>query len=235
MVRRGAAQQCRPARLVGLHARRSRAAEGRHAGVADGLERHSIGRGVRAVAAHLDAREPLVHEHAVARAQLAVAVIGMREQHHAAFTLRVGHHIFERRTTEGNQLTPLFAGKVGVDLRQHQDGIATAGRQLNAHKHAEVSERAAGDATRHFGRGFAVREQNGVEAGGASSAHNVVDGSATRGTRVGMKINQHGKTPKKAGGGYHATQVMSTIAPPRGPHRKPPRSRARFASGAHSP
>jgi hypothetical protein len=29
-----------------------------------------------------------------------------------------------------------------------------------------------------------------------------------------MKINQHGKTPKKARGGYHAAQVMSTIAPP---------------------
>jgi hypothetical protein len=190
---------------------------------------------VRAIAANLDAREALVHEHAVARAQLAVAIVGMREQHHAAFALCVVHHIFERRAAEGDQLTPLFAGKVGIDLRQHQDGIATAGRQLNAHKHAEVSKSPAGDAARHFGRGFAVGEQNGVETCGARSAHNVVDRSATRGTRVGMKINQHGKTPKKAGGGYHAAQVMSTIAPPRGPHRKRPRSRARFASGAHSP
>jgi hypothetical protein len=189
---------------------------------------------VRAVAANLDAREVLVHEHAVTRAELPVAIVGMREQHNAAFALRVGHNLFERRAAEGDQFTPFFAGKVGIDLGQHEDGIATAGRQLNAHKHAEVSKGPAGDATRHFGRGFAVGEQNGVEAGGASSAHNVVDRSATRGTRVGMKINQHGKTPKKAGGGYHAAQVMSTIAPPRGPHRKRPRSRARFASGAHS-
>jgi len=189
---------------------------------------------VRAVAANLDAREALVHKHTVARAQLAVAIVGMGEQHHAAFALCVVHDIFERRAAEGDQLTPLFAGQVGVDLGQHQDGIATAGRQLNAHKHAEVSKSPAGDAARRFGRGFAVGEQNGVEACGASSAHNVVDRSATRGTRVGMKINQHGKTPKKAGGGYHAAQVMSTIAPPQGAHRKRYRSRARFASGAHS-
>ena len=232
MVRSSAAQQRGPAGLFGFNLGRRRTTKRRHARVTDGLERHSVRRGVRTVAANFDARQALVHKHAVARAQLAVAIVGVGKQHHATFALCVGHHLFEGRATEGDQLTPLFARQVGINLRQHEDDITATGRQLDTDKDREVAKGAAGNATRNFGRGFAVCEQDGIETGSTSSAHDKVGRSATRGTRVGMKINQHGKTPRKAGGGYHATQVMSTFPPLRRPHRKPPRDRARFASGA---